>query len=210
DRVLRPRRLVVPGHRRVRAIRHSAGPAPALRGRRPLDRAANARGADRPARDGQLRTGQGDRGLRTRRGRRLGHRQSGGLGAVRSRLPDQALVTESGRMTGMQKISLQALARTQLELAAAASSGRSAQTVYGGHEQVLRQTLIAMTAGTSLSEHENPGAATVHVLSGRVRLAAGNDSWDGREGDLIVIPPARHSLHAVENAVVLLTVAKHD
>ena len=48
----------------------------------------------------------------------------------------------------MQKISLQALARTQLELAAAASSGRSAQTVYGGHEQVLRQTLIAMTAGT--------------------------------------------------------------
>ena len=110
----------------------------------------------------------------------------------------------------MQKISLQALARTQLELAAAASSGRSAQTVYGGHEQVLRQTLIAMTAGTSLSEHENPGAATVHVLSGRVRLAAANDSWDGREGDLIVIPPARHSLHAVENAVVLLTVAKHD
>ncbi len=110
----------------------------------------------------------------------------------------------------MQKMSLQALARTQLELAAAASSGRSAQTVYGGHEQVLRQTLIAMTAGTSLSEHENPGAATVHVLSGRVRLVAGSDSWDGREGDLIVIPPARHSLQAVEKAVVLLTVAKHD
>jgi quercetin dioxygenase-like cupin family protein len=113
-------------------------------------------------------------------------------------------------MTGMQKMSLQALARTQLELAAAAPSGRSAHTVYGGHEQVLRQTLIAMTAGTSLSEHENPGAATVHVLSGRIRLAAGSDSWDGRVGDLIVIPPARHSLHAVENAVVLLTVAKHD
>jgi quercetin dioxygenase-like cupin family protein len=113
-------------------------------------------------------------------------------------------------MTGMQKMSLQALARTQLELAAAAPSGRSAHTVYGGHEQVLRQTLIAMTAGTSLSEHENPGAATVHVLSGRVRLVAGSDSWDGRGGDLIVIPPARHSLHAVENAVVLLTVAIHD
>jgi len=75
---------------------------------------------------------------------------------------------------------------------------------------VLRQTLIAMTAGTSLSEHENPGAATLHVLSGRVRLDAGSDSWDGRGGDLIVIPPARHSLYAVENAVVLLTVAKHD
>ena len=74
---------------------------------------------------------------------------------------------------------------------------------------MLRQTLIALTAGTSLSEHENPGEATVQVLSGRVRLLAGTNSWDGREGDLIVIPPSRHSLAAVENAVVLLTVAKH-
>ena len=109
----------------------------------------------------------------------------------------------------MQKMSLEALAHRHLQLAAAASSGRSAHTVYGGHEQVLRQTLIALTAGTSLSEHENPGEATVQVLSGRVRLLAGGDSWDGREGDLTVIPPSRHSLDAVENAVVLLTVAKH-
>ena len=43
-----------------------------------------------------------------------------------------------------------------------------------------------------------------------LRLLAGDDSWDGREGDLIVIPPVRHSLHATESAVVLLTVAKHD
>ena len=110
----------------------------------------------------------------------------------------------------MHKMSLEALAHRQLELATAAPSGRSANTVYGGHEQVLRQTLIALTAGSSLSEHENPGEATVQVLSGRVRLLAGGDSWDGREGDLIVMPPARHSLHAVENAVVLLTVTKHD
>jgi quercetin dioxygenase-like cupin family protein len=112
-------------------------------------------------------------------------------------------------MTCVQKMSLEALAHTQLELATAAPSGRSAHTVFGGHEHVLRQTLIALTVGTSLSEHENPGEATVQVLSGRVRLLAGADSWDGREGDLIVIPAARHSLEAAENAVVLLTVAKH-
>lgn len=110
----------------------------------------------------------------------------------------------------MQKMSLQALARGQLELAAAAPSGRAAHTVYGGHEHGLRQTLIALTAGTSLSEHENPGEATLQVLSGRVRLHAGSDFWDGREGDLIVIPAARHSLDAVDDAVVLLTVGKHD
>jgi hypothetical protein len=37
-----------------------------------------------------------------------------------------------------EKSSLTALVRTQLELARQASSGRSAQTEFGGHEHVLR------------------------------------------------------------------------
>ena len=53
--------------------------------------------------------------------------------------------------------------------------------MYGGHEHVLRQTLIALTAGQKLDEHENPGEATVHVLHGRVRLGAGDTSWDGHQ-----------------------------
>jgi quercetin dioxygenase-like cupin family protein len=108
----------------------------------------------------------------------------------------------------MQKMSLTALAREHLGRARRASAGRSAATVCGGHEHTLRQTLVTMTAGTTLGEHENPGEATLHVLSGRVRLRAGDDSWDGRNGDLIIIPPARHDLYALEDAAVLLTVAK--
>ncbi|HEX2283373.1 MAG TPA: LuxR family transcriptional regulator, partial [Mycobacterium sp.] len=70
----------------------------------------------------------------------------------------------------MEKISLTALARQHLEAARSASSGRSAHTVYGGHEHSLRQTLMALTAGSSMDEHESPGEATLQVLQGRVRV----------------------------------------
>lgn len=108
----------------------------------------------------------------------------------------------------MQKFSLDALARDHLERAATSSTGRSATTVYGGHEHMLRQTLVAMTSGSSLAEHDSPGEATLLVLQGRVRLNADGTSWDGRSGDLLVIPDARHSLDALEDSAVLLVVAK--
>jgi quercetin dioxygenase-like cupin family protein len=107
----------------------------------------------------------------------------------------------------VEKSSLTALAREQLKPAKQAASGRSADTVYGGHEHVLRQTLIAMVAGRELGEHENPGEATVHVLQGRVRLNGDGHRWEGSPGDLLIVPPARHSLQALEDCVVLLTVA---
>ncbi len=108
----------------------------------------------------------------------------------------------------MEKFSLTALVRQQLDLAQSASSGRSAHTVYGGHEHVLRQTLIALAAGQKLDDHENPGEATVHVLHGRVILRTGDTSWHGSSGDLLIVPDSRHSLEATEAAAVLLTVAK--
>lgn len=64
--------------------------------------------------------------------------------------------------------------------------------------------------GTSLSEHENPGEATVLVLGGRVRLAAAGESMEGGKGDLLVVPPARHSLEALADATILLTVVKQS
>ncbi len=103
--------------------------------------------------------------------------------------------------------SLTTLGEEQLAAARTASAGRSAVTVHGGHEHDLRQTLIALVEGRTLAEHESPGEATLQVLSGRVRLTADGDSWEGGAGDHLVIPPVRHDLHALDDAVVLLTVA---
>ena len=108
----------------------------------------------------------------------------------------------------MEKRSLTALGRELLADAEAARSGRSARTVYGGHEHMLRQTVLALTADSALDEHDSPGEATLIVLSGRVRLATADTSWDGATGDHLTIPPTRHSLTALEDSVVLLTVAK--
>lgn len=108
----------------------------------------------------------------------------------------------------MNKVSLEALAREQLQQAASSASGRAADTVYGGHEKVLRQTVIGIREGARLSEHENPGEATVYVLSGRVRMIVGDETWEGRTGDLLIVPQSRHSLEAAETSAILLTVAK--
>ncbi len=108
----------------------------------------------------------------------------------------------------MQKMSLVAVAREQMARAREAGAGRSSETVYGGHEHSLRQTVITLLAGQHLTEHENPGEATVHVLNGRLELRSGDTIWEGRSGDLLIVPQARHAVTALEDVAFLLTVAK--
>lgn len=60
------------------------------------------------------------------------------------------------------------LADEQAAKAAASAHGRSAHLLV--HDGVLRQTVIALTAGTALDEHNAPSAASLQVLRGRVSL----------------------------------------
>jgi quercetin dioxygenase-like cupin family protein len=108
----------------------------------------------------------------------------------------------------MESISLTSMASEKLAEARQAHSGRAAHTIHGGHDHELRQTVMALLAGRELSEHDSPGQASLQVLQGHVRLTAGDDAWDGKAGDYVVIPPQRHSLQAVDDSVVMLTVFK--
>ena len=108
----------------------------------------------------------------------------------------------------MHQANVVALSRQLLVTAATHHSRRAGETVYGAHQTTLHQTVIALVGGAGLAEHESPGEATLQGLTGRVRLVAGDRSEEGVAGDLLVIPPARHSLEALEDSVVLLTVAR--
>ena len=107
----------------------------------------------------------------------------------------------------MDKTSLTSVMNEQLTVAGNSSSGRGSRTVYGDHDHELRQTLIALASGHRLDEHESPGEATLQVLHGSVRLTEDESAWDGSAGDLLVIPLGRHGLEALEDSVVLLSVA---
>ncbi|WP_242585165.1 cupin [Streptomyces sp. MST-110588] len=69
---------------------------------------------------------------------------------------------------------LTTLARHQLDDARASAHGRSAHLFL--HDGPLRQTVIALTAGSALDDHTTPPAASLQVLHGHVRLTPADGS----------------------------------
>jgi quercetin dioxygenase-like cupin family protein len=109
----------------------------------------------------------------------------------------------------METVALGALGEKLLTEARAASSGRCAVTIHGGHVNSLRQTLIGVSAGHALDEHENTGEVTLQLLRGHARVVAALDATELMAGDYVVIPRRWDSFEALEDSVVLLTAAVH-
>ena len=110
-------------------------------------------------------------------------------------------------MTDHEAVTLTTLAQELLAEARSASAGRSAQTLTTGPS--LRATAIALTKGAQMDEHQSPPAATLQVLVGEIRLNTAERDWRVRAGDLLAIPPFRHSVDALADSVFLLTVSLH-
>lgn len=107
-----------------------------------------------------------------------------------------------------QPINLVRAGTDLLEVARRSAAGRAGRTLTPGAGAALKQTLLALVGGKALADHESPAAATLQVLTGRVRLTSPDGDADLGEGDFAAIPPVRHGLDAIEDAVVLISVAQ--
>lgn len=105
-------------------------------------------------------------------------------------------------------VSMVAVQDRLLATARTARAQRAADTIYGSRDTVMRQTMVALLAGAELAEHDSPPEATLQVLSGRVRLIGKGRSWELGPGDLVAIPPERHSVTALEDSVFVLTLIR--
>ena len=110
----------------------------------------------------------------------------------------------------MTATSLTALAQEHLQIAHASTSGRSAHTIFGGTRHNPAPAAHPLNRRPGPRGPRQPGDATLQVLRGRVRLVDDAQSQDGGEGDILVIPTTRHRLEAIEDAVVVLTVARAE
>ena len=92
--------------------------------------------------------------------------------------------------------------------ATSATARRASDTLYGGRDTVLRQTLLVLLANAELAAHDAPPEATLQVISGRVELVTALRAWTLETGDLFAIPQERHSVRALDDSAFVLTVRR--
>src|SRR5436305_12547872 len=86
--------------------------------------------------------------------------------------------------------------------------GARSPAVIHSQDGESRVVLIGLAPGEELGEHQVTEAALLVVVSGRVRIEAGDQSADAGAGELFRFDPAeRHSVSSADGARVLLTLS---
>lgn len=106
----------------------------------------------------------------------------------------------------MRAIGLNELAEQLLALARAEPGGRVARTVHGDCNMSLRQMVVAWAGGRHAADYQAGGDATVQVIRGRLRITVAGVPTVLKSGDLVDVPPQPHSVEALEDSVLLVTV----
>lgn len=102
---------------------------------------------------------------------------------------------------------LEQAGRELLATAEGQRSGRAARALLPGAGAPLTQTLVALTAESTLDEHTANGPATLYVLTGDVELRWEGDTQRVSAGEWTLITPEKHSVYAFSDAICLITVA---
>lgn len=110
-----------------------------------------------------------------------------------------------GEAPAEEVVDLAAAGEALLSTAHAGSTGRAVRAVVRQPGQQV--ILLAFPAGGGLPDHDAPGPASLHCLTGRVTLAAGERSWSLAPGEVVRIPDATHHVSAHEDSTCLLVVS---
>ena len=85
--------------------------------------------------------------------------------------------------------------------------GHTARTLV--REPAMRVVLVVMKAGAKIAQHRSHDTASIHALSGHVRLSLPDHTVDLPAGQLLVLPPdLAHDVHAVVESRFLITLAR--
>jgi quercetin dioxygenase-like cupin family protein len=95
------------------------------------------------------------------------------------------------------------------EMHGGAAGDRSRAGVTLARHAGMSVVLNHLHAGARLQEHATPGAATVQVLDGRVRLQIAAETLEVPAGRLAVFDAGvRHAVEALEDSTLLITVVE--
>lgn len=92
---------------------------------------------------------------------------------------------------------------------AAKLPGHSRHTETLAREAGTSVVMMAMEAGDAIKEHSAKSPVSIQLLRGHVALNAGGQALELRPGQLAFLQPdIRHDVQALEQSVILLTLAE--